>query len=66
MTSTTTRPRIRLAMALAFGAAVALTLGIYGRIHDPTDGSLVTLFFTVQRAGLRDLPQQSIGGRLNA
>jgi len=46
MTSTTTRPRIRLAVALAFGAAVALTLGIYGRIHDPTGGSLVTLFFT--------------------
>ena len=46
MTSTTTRPRIRLAMALGFGAAVALTLGIYGRIHDPTGGSLVTLFFT--------------------
>jgi len=46
MTSTTTRPRIRLAVALGFGAAVALTLGIYGRIHDPTGGSLVTLFFT--------------------
>ena len=46
MTSTTTRPRIRLAVALGFGAAIALTLGIYGRIHDPTGGSLVTLFFT--------------------
>src|SRR5439155_5670700 len=28
------------------GAAVALTLGVYGRVHEPTGRSLVTLFFT--------------------
>jgi hypothetical protein len=38
--------RSRLLVALAFGAAVALSLGIYGSVHDPTGRSLVTLFFT--------------------
>lgn len=33
-------------MALLAGALVALSLGIYGRVHDPTGESLVTLFFT--------------------
>ena len=36
----------RLMVALAIGAAVALSLGIYGNVHDPTGRSLVTLFFT--------------------
>jgi hypothetical protein len=36
----------RLLLALAVGAAVALSLGIYGNVHDPTGRSLVTLFFT--------------------
>src|SRR3989442_12155315 len=43
---TAKRPRWRFGLALAFGAAVALSLGIYGREHDPTGRSLVTLFFT--------------------
>jgi hypothetical protein len=34
------------AVALFVGAVIALTLGIYGRVHDPTGASLVTLFFT--------------------
>jgi hypothetical protein len=36
----------RLMVALAIGAAVALSLGIYGNVHDPTGRSLVSLFFT--------------------
>jgi len=36
----------RLLLALAIGALVALSLGIYGRVHDPTGRSLVTLFFS--------------------
>jgi len=40
------RPRVRLVAALAAGAIVALSLGIYGRVHDPTGQSLVTLFFS--------------------
>src|SRR5215216_4286332 len=36
----------RVLVALAAGALVALSLGIYGRVHDPTGRSLVTLFFT--------------------
>jgi hypothetical protein len=43
---TAMRPRWRFAMAIAFGAVVGLSLGIYGRVHDPTGRSLVTLFFT--------------------
>ena len=38
--------RGRLAWALALGALVALSLGVYGAVHDPTGRSLVTLFFT--------------------
>jgi hypothetical protein len=44
------RPRgssnARLIAALLGGALVALSLGIYGRVHDPTGRSLVTLFFS--------------------
>jgi hypothetical protein len=36
----------RLLVALAIGALVALSLGIYGQVHDPTGRSLVSLFFT--------------------
>jgi hypothetical protein len=36
----------RFLLALAVGAAVALSLGIYGNVHDPTGRSLVSLFFT--------------------
>jgi hypothetical protein len=36
----------RFLLALGAGAAVALSLGIYGKVHDPTGGSLVSLFFT--------------------
>jgi hypothetical protein len=39
-------PGARVAGPLAVGALVALSLGIYGRVHDPTGRSLVTLFFT--------------------
>jgi hypothetical protein len=38
--------RGRLALALLLGALVAVALGVYGRFHDPTGRSLVTLFFT--------------------
>lgn len=41
-----TTPRVGLAAGLAIGAAVALALGVYGNVHDPTGRSLVTLFFT--------------------
>jgi hypothetical protein len=44
------RPRrsggARVAVALLIGAAVALSLGVYGNVHDPTGRSLVTLAFT--------------------
>ncbi len=40
------RPRGRFALWLAVGALVALSLGLYGRLHDPTGRSLITLFFT--------------------
>jgi Family of unknown function (DUF6529) len=36
----------RLLLALGAGAAVALSLGIYGNVHDPSGRSLVSLFFT--------------------
>lgn len=39
-------PRARLAAVLLLGALVAVTLGVYGSVHDPTGRSLVTLFFT--------------------
>ncbi len=44
--TTTIPPRSRLFIALAVGAAVAVALGTYGRVHDPTGRSLVSLFFT--------------------
>jgi Family of unknown function (DUF6529) len=40
------RRRGRLVAYLLLGAVVALGLGVYGRVHDPTGRSLVTLFFT--------------------
>ena len=44
--TTTIPPRNRLLVALGVGAAVAVALGTYGRAHDPTGRSLVSLFFT--------------------
>lgn len=37
---------LRLVTIILVGSAVALALGIYGNVHDPTGRSLVTLFFT--------------------
>src|SRR5216117_1419710 len=37
---------MRLVLVLCAGALVALSIGIYGRVHDPTGRSLVTLFFS--------------------
>jgi len=43
----TQQPRSnRLAVALIVGSAVAIALGVYGRVHDPTQHALFTLFFT--------------------
>jgi hypothetical protein len=36
----------RVLIPLTIGALVALSLGVYGSVHDPTGRSLVTLFFT--------------------
>jgi hypothetical protein len=36
----------RLVVILLIGAAVALSLGVYGNVHDPTGRSLVTLAFS--------------------
>jgi hypothetical protein len=44
--STTIPPRSRILIALGVGAAVAVALGTYGRVHDPTGRSLISLFFT--------------------
>jgi hypothetical protein len=33
-------------VALVSGAALSISLGIYGRVHDPTGHALFTLFFT--------------------
>jgi hypothetical protein len=48
--ATTSGPRApgrgKLAVVLLIGAAVALSLGVYGRVHDPTGRSLITLVFT--------------------
>jgi Family of unknown function (DUF6529) len=41
-----TSSNMRILIALAIGALVFLSLGIYGKEHDPTGRSLVTLFFT--------------------
>ena len=35
-----------LVVAVLAGAAVAVALGVYGRVHDPTGHALFTLFFT--------------------
>lgn len=47
-TTTSTAPRFdtRLAMLILVGSAVALSLGVYGNVHDPTGRSLITLFFS--------------------
>jgi hypothetical protein len=37
---------MRLVVVLCAGALVALSIGVYGRVHDPTGRSLVTLFFS--------------------
>jgi hypothetical protein len=36
----------RLVLIILVGSAVALSLGVYGNVHDPTGRSLVSLFFT--------------------
>jgi len=36
----------RILVPLTIGALVALSLGVYGHVHDPTGRSLVTLFFS--------------------
>lgn len=38
--------RGKIVLLLLAGAAVAVSLGVYGRVHDPTGRSLVTIFFT--------------------
>ena len=39
-------PAPRLLVAVALGAAVALTSGIYGRVHDPSQQLVFTLVFS--------------------
>jgi Family of unknown function (DUF6529) len=39
-------PAPRLLIAVGLGAAVALTLGIYGRVHDPSQELVFTLAFS--------------------
>ena len=36
----------RLLAVAAFGAAVAVALGVYGRVHDPSQELVLTLFFS--------------------
>ncbi len=36
----------RLILLILIGSAVALSLGVYGNVHDPSGRSLITLFFT--------------------
>ena len=38
--------RTRMLVFLVIGALVSLSLGVYGRVHDPTGDSLVSGFFT--------------------
>jgi hypothetical protein len=38
----------RLAIGSLLGAAVAVFLGVYGRVHDPTGETIATLFFESQ------------------
>lgn len=40
------RNRTRLLVFLLIGAAVSLSLGVYGRVHDPSGQALVSLFFS--------------------
>ena len=49
MTTAIVAPRTtnrRLVFIILIGSAVALSLGVYGNVHDPTGRSLVSLFFT--------------------
>ena len=39
-------PTPRLLAIAAFGAAVAVALGVYGRVHDPSQQLVFTLFFS--------------------
>jgi hypothetical protein len=52
MTDTAVQPRSLLtpapAMALAIGAVVAIALGTYGRVHDPTGDTALVAFFSGQ------------------
>ena len=36
----------RLAWIIVIGSAVSVALGVYASVHDPTGGSLITVFFT--------------------
>src|SRR3954451_12295623 len=38
--------RPRLLLALLAGAAISLTLGVYGHVHDPSQKLVFTLFFS--------------------
>lgn len=44
--ATATRRSNRPVWYLLIGAAVSLSLGVYGRVHDPTGKALISLFFT--------------------
>ena len=44
--ATEVEPGRRLLLAAALGAAVALALGIYGNVHDPSQELVFTLFFS--------------------
>ena len=37
---------VKVAVAFLIGAAVAVGLGVYGRVHDPTGRAIFTLFFS--------------------
>lgn len=41
-----TRGSNRLIVYLLIGATVSLSLGVYGRVHDPTGEAIVSLFFS--------------------
>lgn len=40
------RTRAKLLVFLLIGAAVSVSLGVYGRVHDPTGDALISGFFT--------------------
>src|SRR4051812_40993612 len=45
--ATAERPAsVKLLVAVGIGAAVALALGVYGHVHDPSQKLVFTLFFT--------------------